>query len=56
MTAAKMIGDWLGMWAPTKIAPTTPEGEMLPIMDISDEDRARALAAFVAKTKQSEPA
>ena len=46
----------LGALVPTKIAPTTPEGEMLPIMDISDEDRARALAAFVAKTKQSEPA
>jgi hypothetical protein len=26
MTAAKMIGDWLGMWAPTKIAPTNPDG------------------------------
>src|SRR5216684_2078013 len=27
MTAAKLIGDWLGMWAPTKIAPTNPAGD-----------------------------
>ena len=27
LTAAKMIGDWLGMWAPTKIAPTNAAGD-----------------------------
>jgi hypothetical protein len=46
----RLMAEIAGWKAPTKIAPTTPEGDMLPIMDVSDEDRARALQAFLAKT------
>jgi hypothetical protein len=54
MTAAKLIGDWLGMWAPQKIAPTNPDGDgpaTVLMGDITDTDRAKALAAFMARVK-----
>jgi hypothetical protein len=56
MTAAKMIGDWLGMWAPTKIAPTNPAGDGPPLApdNLSDLDIARRMA-FLLATAAKEP-
>jgi hypothetical protein len=50
--AAELIGDWLGMWAPTKIAPTNPQGDGPPLApEITDADRVRALENLLARQK-----
>jgi Terminase small subunit len=52
LPALKMIGDWLGMWAPTKIAPTNPEGDApYDPLEVNDEQRVAAIEAFLARVK-----
>lgn len=36
IAANKLIGDWLGMWAPTKIAPTNAKGDGPAEMHVKD--------------------
>ncbi len=38
MTAAKLIGDWLGMWAPQKVAPTNSDGDGPAVLEVRWSD------------------
>jgi|SRR5882672_349922 len=52
LKALELIGNWLGMWKPQKIAETNPEGDGPPLApNITDEDRIRALAVLLARQK-----
>jgi len=56
MSAAKMIGDWLGMWAPVKVAPTNASGdgpaEFADKTPRSDIDVARRMAFLLAQAAE----
>lgn len=42
----------LGLYAPSKVAPTTPDGrEAWDLIDLSDEDRARRIEALLAAAR-----
>ena|SRR5215471_3591925 len=54
LAAVAQLRDMLGFKAPSKIAPTNPEGDgpaMLLTGEVTDADRAKALAVFIARHK-----
>jgi hypothetical protein len=51
LDARAMLARLDGFDKPAKIAATDPDGDALPVEQISDADRARALADFLAKAR-----
>lgn len=49
--ALEMLCKVNGLFAPTKVAPTNPEGTEPWSGTVTDEDRVKALEAFLAKIK-----